>query len=245
MLPSAREQIATVIGGWQHAPIPSRAALVGLYAQYAWRLIAALVATGALLFLAAGGLGFPFFWAFLLLMALGGTALPCLLERELLRERLRPGPGEDADLPPRLALLFGIQALLAGLDARLGWSHLSPALRVCGLLGASAGFAWLNWAMHTNQYFSPVVRLQPERAQRVVTSGPYRQLRHPGYLGALLICLWSGIGLGSWWCVIPGFIGAVLVLRRTDMEDRFLTNCFAGHREYAQRVRWRLIPGFW
>lgn len=229
------------------ATMESQAAtgVVILYFQFAWRVVAALLCTAVLLFGGAGDFHHPDFWTYLALMAGGGVLLPCIIERGLLNERLHPRAGQDANLPRRLALLFGIHALIAGLDARFGWSHAPLAARICGMGGATAGFAWLMWAMRTNRFFSPVVRLQPERGHGVVSWGPYRHVRHPGYLGALLMGVCSGVGLGSWWSVLPGLVAAGLILRRTQMEDVFLRARFTGYREYTRHARWRLIPGIW
>ena len=100
------------------------------------------------------------------------------------------------------------------------------------------------WAMAVNRFFSPVVRLQEERGHRLVTDGPYRYIRHPGYAGILLsACV--GVALGSWWSLLPLVVAMGLILRRTALEDRFLRASLEGYASYAEQVRYRLVPGIW
>jgi protein-S-isoprenylcysteine O-methyltransferase Ste14 len=96
-----------------------------------------------------------------------------------------------------------------------------------------------------NRFFSGTVRLQPERGQRVVSSGPYRWIRHPGYAGGLLVYLATPIFLDSIWACLPAILLTALLVLRTALEDRFLQDELAGYREYAGRVRYRLVPGVW
>ena len=99
--------------------------------------------------------------------------------------------------------------------------------------------------MRINRFFSSVIRLQEDRGHELVTDGPYRWVRHPGYIAGLLICLASGIALGSWLsCSWP--MGCIpLLLRRTVAEDRFLKSNLKGYSAYADAVRYRLVPGIW
>jgi protein-S-isoprenylcysteine O-methyltransferase Ste14 len=109
-----------------------------------------------------------------------------------------------------------------------------------------AAYALVFWAMVENRFFSSVVRIQSERGQHVVESGPYAFVRHPGYSAGILILAASGVALGSW--IAAAFLVAVSVpflLYRVIREDRVLQEQLPGYRDYAQRVRWRLVPGIW
>jgi protein-S-isoprenylcysteine O-methyltransferase Ste14 len=169
---------------------------------------------------------------------------------DLARERLHPGPGAKDSLardlaiglPPMLAH-YGIAALDA---ARFHWSDRVPLpARVAGLLGMTVSMAVLIWATWVNPFFSSVVRIQRERGHRLVTNGPYRFVRHPGYTAAIVYSLCSSLVLGSWLSLLPLLGWFAFLLQRTRLEDRVLTEELEGYPEYARRVRYRLLPGLW
>lgn len=137
--------------------------------------------------------------------------------------------------------------MIAGLDTgRFHWSHHFPAsLQFFGLLLAAGGFWFALWAMLENSFFSSAVRLQSDRGQAVVTSGPYRFIRHPGYAGTSLFMVGSGLSLGSWWALLPITLILALILRRTILEDAMLMRGLAGYGDYGKAVAFRLIPGLW
>lgn len=99
--------------------------------------------------------------------------------------------------------------------------------------------------MIVNRFFSAVVRLQTDRGHHVVTAGPYRIVRHPGYVGIIVGCMCSPIALGSWLAAVPMVPCLALFVRRTVLEDRFLRENLDGYADYANRVRYRLLPGLW
>jgi protein-S-isoprenylcysteine O-methyltransferase Ste14 len=101
------------------------------------------------------------------------------------------------------------------------------------------------WAAGVNRFYSRFVRIQTERGHAVISDGPYRYLRHPGYLGQILFSLASALALGSLWALIPGSLFALLLVVRTGLEDRTLLEELEGYRDYRQRVRHRLIPYLW
>jgi protein-S-isoprenylcysteine O-methyltransferase Ste14 len=108
-----------------------------------------------------------------------------------------------------------------------------------------AGFVLSVWAVRTNRFFSPVVRIQSDRGHHVIDTGPYRFLRHPGYAGLLLSAACGAAALGSWWSLLPLVPSVFLFVRRTGMEDRFLRADLTGYADYAERVQYRLVPGVW
>lgn len=101
------------------------------------------------------------------------------------------------------------------------------------------------WAVTVNRFFSGVVRVQTDRGQYVVTTGPYRWLRHPGYLGMVVGYPMLVLAIGSWWGFVLAAACVPLVIRRLRLEDRYLEAHLPGYREYAARVPKRLIPGVW
>ena len=103
----------------------------------------------------------------------------------------------------------------------------------------------VTWAMVANAFFALANRIQTERSHTVVRGGPYRYVRHPGYVGSIGFELATPLLLGSWWALLPGVISALLMLIRTALEDRLLQHELSGYSLYAQHTRYRLLPGVW
>ena len=144
-----------------------------------------------------------------------------------------------------MVLLFGM-LVTAGLDAgRFGLSDMPAALRVLGWLGLLAAFGLVWWVMASNPFLSRMVRIQDERGHVVVTTGPYNYVRHPMYVGTISAMICIPLVLGSYWALIPAVLIDILFVVRTAMEDRTLMEELPGYREYAARVRYRLLPGIW
>ena len=201
----------------------------------------------AFLFALAGSWRDPWLWAYA-----GAWAATTLygvagIDNDLLRERFRP-PEKSAD-----NVALGVVRLLAtghivvgALD--VGRWHIAPvpaALRALSLPLMALTFAMFFRAMHENRFFSAVVRLQHDRAHRVVDSGPYSVVRHPGYLGLMVGMPFSGLALGSFMAAALGFALAALIARRVMFEDAFLRKNLVGYQEYAARVPHRLVPHVW
>ena len=108
-----------------------------------------------------------------------------------------------------------------------------------------AGMAGLTWAESVNKFFEPTVRIQADRGHTVIDTGPYAIIRHPGYVAACLLILGMPLSLGSFWALIPAVLSCLLLVVRTVLEDRTLRAELPGYKEYAQRVRYRLVPGVW
>ena len=135
---------------------------------------------------------------------------------------------------------------VAGLDVRWAWSYpLSLDLQIAAYVTGVLGYAFFFWAMLVNKFFSSLVRLQKERGHIVITGGPYRFVRHPGYTGFGLFILMTPVLLGSLWALVPAGLGIVALIVRTAKEDKFLHKHLEGYADYACRVRNRLVPGVW
>jgi protein-S-isoprenylcysteine O-methyltransferase Ste14 len=140
--------------------------------------------------------------------------------------------------------LILIQPFVAGLDWRYAWSApVAPPIYVIGNLLMILGFVPLTWSMIANRHFEPSVRIQ--REHQVASGGPYRFVRHPGYVGVILQFLALPIAVGAWAALIPGAVGIVVFVIRTALEDRTLRAELPGYAEFAQQTRYRLIPGVW
>jgi len=216
-----------------------------------WLIMILLFA--AVLFGSAGRLDLPMVWAYLLLYAGFLLAFGLVMSKkdpELLKERRRAGPGTkkwDRILLAIYGGLFFVTWIVAGLDVgRFHWSDTVPlGLQILGLAGASAALGLVWWATWVNTFFSRTVRIQRDRGQRVVTSGPYQYVRHPGYAANILVWPGTALALGSWRAMLPA-VGIILVyIVRTVLEDRTLCEELPGYTEYAEHVRYRLLPGVW
>ncbi|NUM44391.1 MAG: isoprenylcysteine carboxylmethyltransferase family protein [Anaerolineales bacterium] len=193
-------------------------------------------------------------WVYALVVILGFVISRVLAARrnpDLLAERAKMLQHEDAKpwdkvLAPLVGLGGGLIPLVAGLDALFGWSTpFSLPVKMLALLVILVGYAWGSYALIENRFFSGVVRIQTERGHHVISGGPYRWMRHPGYAGALLTYLASPIFLDSLWTFVPAVFLTVVLVIRTSLEDKTLQEELPGYRDYAGRVRYRLLPGVW
>jgi protein-S-isoprenylcysteine O-methyltransferase Ste14 len=161
------------------------------------------------------------------------------------REPLGGVPGEVTD-GPGLKPEDGGRRVLAGLDAgRFGWSSVPPSLQAAGWAGLLFAGAVIWWAASANTFLSRMVRIQDDRGHRVVAEGPYLWIRHPMYAGVIVFILCVPLVLGSCWALVPGVLIGILFVTRTTLEDQTLREELPGYRDYAQRVRYRLIPWVW
>ena len=140
-----------------------------------------------------------------------------------------------------------LMIVLGAVDFREGLT--GPVRRIVPIVGnliIIAGFGLLTWAMATNRSFETTVRIQEDRGQRVIDSGPYQYVRHPGYTG-VIIAFYFGIpmALGSLVAFLVGLLGLAVMVIRTALEDRTLQQELPGYREFTQRTRYRLLPGLW
>jgi len=170
---------------------------------------------------------------------------------DLLAERARYLQHEDAKpwdklLSPLVGLGGGLIPLVAGLDALFDWSPpFSLPVKILALVIILAGYALGSYALIENRFFSGMVRIQTDRGHQIVSSGPYRWIRHPGYAGALLTYLATPIFLDSRWAFLPVMFITIVLVIRTSMEDKALQDELEGYHDYARRVRYRLLPGVW
>ncbi|HEY7298167.1 MAG TPA: isoprenylcysteine carboxylmethyltransferase family protein [Xanthobacteraceae bacterium] len=207
-----------------------------------------VVAAAAALFAAAGTLAILGFWAYLAILAVVMIVSFATLDPDLLRERMRPGGKKPPLALSLFSLLLFMHWIVAGLDrGHFHWSGDVPGwLQGICQVTVAAGYALALWAMRVNRFFSSVIRIQTDRGQHVVTTGPYAFVRHPGYTAGIIIIAASGPALGSWLAAALVVIFSLpFLLHRAITEDRILQAELAGYSDYAARVRWRLVPGIW
>jgi protein-S-isoprenylcysteine O-methyltransferase Ste14 len=210
--------------------------------------VAFFILTTVALFASAGTLALPTYWVYLGIFGAVFVASFLLLDPDLARERMRPG-GQSSPLGLKVfSVVLFAHWIIAGLDhGRFHWSDTVPGwLQWLSLALLAAAYALCLWAMRANRFFSSVVRIQSDRGHVLVTAGPYGFIRHPGYLAGLVIMLASGTALDSWLAaVLLAVLSLPFLLYRAVTEDRILLAQLPGYRGYADRVRWRIIPGLW
>lgn len=205
-----------------------------------------------LLFLPAGSLSWRAGWIFVAALVLGFGISALVLARvnpAIYRARSRFQPGTKgwdkallAVILPAMVAILPVGALDAG---RFHCSHV-PLCAVMGGYGALlAGIAITAWAQAVNPFFEPGVRIQSERHQRVIDTGPYKFVRHPGYSAAILLFFGMALALASFWAVVPAVIASAFLVLRTAWEDRLLRRELPGYEAYVQKVRARLLPAVW
>jgi protein-S-isoprenylcysteine O-methyltransferase Ste14 len=134
---------------------------------------------------------------------------------------------------------------VAALDERFHWSELPWWACAVGYVLFLTSMGIVTWAEAVNKFFEVTVRIQTDRDQTVIDTGPYAVVRHPGYVGVILFCVGTALCLGSLWALIPGGLASALLVLRTRWEDQTLQAELPGYQEYTRRVRYKLIPGVW
>ena len=216
------------------------------------RILLVLTLVGAVFFISAGSISWMSAWLIVLLFA-GYLVLVMIWgvrnSPELMFERGKIGGNVkswDKMINVLYAVILVFMLVITGFDSqRYGWTNMPIGLQVLGFVGMICS-GWLIWrAMSENAYASRWARIQEDRRQKVVTTGPYSFVRHPMYLGVIVLVLSSSLALGSLWGFVPGALIGLLYVIRTILEDRMLKEELDGYEEYAMRVRYRLIPGIW
>jgi protein-S-isoprenylcysteine O-methyltransferase Ste14 len=185
--------------------------------------------------------------AFILSRVLAGRRHPDLIaERARFMEAKDTKPW-DKVLAPLLGLGSILIMVVAGLDRAFGWTpgEFNTVGYLIALTGIVLGYAFSSWALIENRFFSGTVRIQYERGHQVVTTGPYRIVRHPGYAGGLIGYICIPVLLNSFVALIPTLLLGLVMILRTALEDKTLQAELPGYKEFAQKTRYRLFPGVW
>jgi len=201
------------------------------------------------LFISAGTVRWTWAWIFFALSGINLVINAIVLPRAVIEERGSSKTNvKKWDRVLTTITIFPMLSLyvVAGLDYRFGWSGaVSGIVHVIGLVITYAGSLLFTWAMVSNIYFSTKVRIQDDRGHQVATGGPYKYVRHPGYLGYFFMVLATPVALGTWYALLCSILVSLLFVIRTALEDKTLFNELAGYREYAAKVKYRLIPFIW
>jgi protein-S-isoprenylcysteine O-methyltransferase Ste14 len=213
------------------------------------QVVSTFILIALILFISAGSLDWLYAWlymaVYLLVLLIGSLILPL----ELIAEQGSKKENVEKwdTVLSRLIILSSLgMFLVAGLDFRWRWSSkLATGLHLGSIFIFILGCALVFWAMSANRFFSTDVRFQFERGHIVCSSGPYKYVRHPGYLGMILYILVSPIFLGSLWAMIPALMIVSLFVTRTWLEDKTLLQKLPGYGQYAARIRYHLLPWLW
>ena len=214
-----------------------------------------LVGYAVIIFLAAGSIRWVWGWALLAVLAavLPGQVIVLVpINPDLLAERqegFRPEGTKRWDrwlTMSAASLGTVVMWVIAGLEVRLRWTAgMALPAHIAGVAVTVLGYALFLWAMASNAFFAEGVRIQRERGHTVATGGPYRFVRHPGYVGAILGIAGGPFLLGSWWALAPAALSLAGYVIRTALEDRTMLEELPGYGEYAERTRYRIVPRVW
>ena len=220
----------------------------GLTTRLILRTLIAFVFVAVFLFVPAGSFRYWQGWVFMAILFLPMPATsvyfmkrdPQLIERRL---RTEEKISEQKSIIRWAQLVVFGSLLLPGLDYRFGWSCVPLWLTILSQLFVFAGYLITLWVMKENSFASRTV--QVEEGQRVISTGPYRLVRHPMYFGAVLMLLFMSPALGSWWA-LPGFLLVIpLIVLRLLNEEKMLCRDLPGYSDYCLRTRSRLLPLLW
>jgi protein-S-isoprenylcysteine O-methyltransferase Ste14 len=188
------------------------------------------------------------YWVVFGIMAAWVIYVSRSVDPTLMRERFNPaGPTIDRFALPAIRLIAAASLAVTVADvSHYHWSDsVPPITSQVAVVALVAGLTLLSRGMIANRFFSSAIRLQPDRGHRVVDTGPYAVIRHPGYAAMVTVVPAMTLALGSWWGAGLALVYSALILRRAAVEDRYLREHLDGYAEYARRVRFRLVPGLW
>jgi protein-S-isoprenylcysteine O-methyltransferase Ste14 len=214
-------------------------------------LLQLIIALAALLFLPAWTLNYWQAWVFLAVFSASVLAVTLYLMKndpQLLERRVNAGPGAEQQRSQKViqslaSLAFIAMFILPALDHRFAWSTVPLAVVVIGNLLVAVGLLIVFLVFKENTFTSAVIAVGAE--QKIISSGPYAVVRHPMYIGALIMLAGVPLALGSWWGLLMVIPMVVVIILRLLEEEKFLVKNLAGYPEYRQKVKYRLVPFVW
>jgi len=202
------------------------------------------------LFIPAGTIFWLEAWIYLIIFLTFFTVVVLYFSKhdpELLQKRAKPKFKEKWDKIVMVLMFFGFfpTFIIPGFEKKYGWSNVPFFVEVIGFIVLSLGLLIIFLVMKENTFLSKAIEIQKERGHTVITTGPYRIVRHPMYFGFILFIVFYCLALGSLFSLIPSALGVVGIVIRTILEDRMLHKELEGYTEYAQKTKKKLIPLIW
>ncbi len=214
-------------------------------------LLYLLLVMGALLFAPAGTLDYWQAWLFLAVFGLSSLAITLYLMKNdpaLLQRRMQGGPIAEKEISQKIVqslttIMFIAMHIVPGLDHRFAWSAVPFDAVIAGDVLVALGFLIIYFVYKVNSFASATIDLYPD--QKVISTGLYALVRHPMYMGGLVLFIGSALALGSWWGLIVLLLFMPALLWRLFDEEKFLAKNLPGYSDYQNRVTYRLVPYLW
>jgi len=212
------------------------------------RLFLVFTVLGLMLFLPAGTFLYLEAWVYMAILLISMIFAVIYLiknDPELLERRLRMKEKEaEQKIIMAVSYLYClVNFSIPGFDRRYGWSKVPLAIVIIADVIILLGYVLFLFVLKENRYASRIIEVG--QGQKVITTGPYAAVRHPMYFSALLMYVFSPLALGSYWAMVATILLVFYLIVRIHNEEKFLTRELRGYREYAQKVKYRLIPGIW
>ncbi len=226
---------------------------MSLDARVVLRVIMGFIFMSALLFIPAGTISWTEAWIYLVIQFGSSISFWLWLRKnnpELLKDRLalvkKKQKNWDKVLMWSMTPFFIALLIIPGLDAvRYQWSFISGEVKMIAYIVIFISLISFFIVMRENTFLSRVVEIQEDKGHHVITTGPYRYIRHPMYVAVIALFFALPVALGSLYGLIPAFFVAAAIIFRTYLEDKTLHKELPGYLEYAQRTKYRLLPGIW
>ena len=213
------------------------------------QVVFTLIIQGIILFISAWTIKWHWAWIFLslgiIILIINLSVIPVELMEERGKKKENVKKWDKISTSIITIPMLGIY-IVSGLDYRFGWSiNLNILIHIAGLVFYFLGSMLFTWSMVSNKYFSTMVRIQIERGHEVAMGGPYKYIRHPGYVGFIVMVLATPLSLGTLYALLMSGITTILLIIRTSLEDKTLKNELDGYLEYSNKVKYKLIPFIW
>ncbi|HUI45395.1 MAG TPA: isoprenylcysteine carboxylmethyltransferase family protein [Nitrospirota bacterium] len=210
-----------------------------------------IIGLGIMLFAPGGTFDFLQAWAYLLVFALSTALITAYLRKkdpQLLVRRVKAGPAaEKVKIQKRIqffaAIAFIGMFILASLDHRFSWSDVPLSIVITGDVLVMCGFLIIFVVFKENTFSAAIIEVAT--GQKVISTGPYAIIRHPMYLGALVMLFGTPLALASWWGLLMSFSIASVIVWRILEEEKFLSIHLPGYSDYKKKVPCRLVPFVW
>lgn len=210
-----------------------------------------IVMLGLFLFVPAGSFNFWQAWVYSIVLFISSAAITFYLWKKdpaLLERRLEIGVVEEKEKTQKIIqgfayIGFALILIIPALDHRFGWSNVPFSIVILGDILVIAGLYLYFLVLKENTFASATIEITKD--QKVITTGPYSIVRHPMYLGALIMLFGTPLALGSWWGLIVLILYVFALVTRIRDEEKFLSKNLPGYDEYCKKVRYRLIPLLW